>query len=437
MALEHLALLAKATRTAIGGENAAAMATAYVAEGWRADAAALDALAVVAKAPDIAAVIGVVRAVYMPWLEAGANRFQERLRIQLAEAHTYPTQDLAQLPPGTCILFADGLRLDVSKRLHAALEASGLLVEDSWRWAPLPPVTPTAKPVASPVAHLVSGDGAGGEQFRPFVRETGQPLTIDRFRKLLTERGFQDLRGDDSGDPTGRGWTEHGQIDPRGHAEGWKLAKRIAEEVHSLVDRIRGLVDAGWREVRVVTDHGWLLMPGGLPKVDMPQYLVESRWTRCATLKPGANVDHATVPWYWNADVQVVMAPGIGSFRAGVDYSHGSLSLQECVVPSLTVRPARPSGPAASLTAVRWTGLRCRVQAAGAGPGWQVDLRTKAGDAASSLAPGGQPRPLGAGGEAAILVDNPDHEGVAAVVVLLDAAGLVVARYNTTLGDEA
>jgi hypothetical protein len=343
---------------------------------------------------------------------------------------------MPEVAPGTCIVFADGLRLDLGKRLRKALETAGLLVEESWRWVPLPPVIPTAKPAASPVADLVTGKGADGEQFQPFVRETGLPLTIDRFRKLLTQRSFQDLRGDDTGDPRGRAWTEHGEIDQRGHDEQWKLARRVAEEVAGLMDRIRGLLDAGWREIRVVTDHGWLLVPGGLPKVEMPQYLVESRWTRCGTLKPGAKIDLPTAPWHWNPDVQIALAPGIKSFHAGIEYSHGSVSLQECVVPNLVVRAPQPRGPVAALESVRWAGLRCRVKAVGAGGGWRVDLRTKAGDLASSLAQDAQPRPIGPEGEVSLVVDNPDHEGKAATVVLLDPEGRVTAKYNTIVGGE-
>lgn len=434
-ALEHLALLARATRTKLGGENATAMAAAYAAEGWRADAAVLDALAGLSRAADIATVKAAIQAVYTPWLEAGAERFQHRVRETPAPYGAAP-RALAEVGAGTCIVFADGLRLDLGKRLRAALETAGLLVEETWRWVPLPPVTPTAKPAASPVADLVTGEGADGEQFQPSVAATGQPLTIERFRKLLAERGFQDLRGDDTGDPAGRAWTEHGEIDQRGHEEGWKLARRIAEEIAGLVDRIQGLLDAGWREIRVVTDHGWLLVPGGLPKVDMPQYLVESRWTRCGTLKPGTKIDFPTAPWHWNPDVLIALAPGISSFRASTEYSHGSLSLQECVVPSLVVRAAEPRGPAATVVSVRWTGLRCRVQVVGARAGWQVDLRTKAGDPATSLAKGAQSKPVGPEGDASFVVDNPDHEGMAATVVLLDPEARVAARHNTTVGGE-
>jgi hypothetical protein len=435
-ALEHLALLARATRTKLGGEDAPAMAKAYVAEGWRADAAVLDALAVFANASAVAAVKVAIQAVYTPWLEAGAERFQDLVREKPGDIQSPPPRELAAIEPGTCIVFADGLRLDLGKRLRADLESAGFLVEESWRWVPLPPVTPTAKPAASPVADLVAGEGSDGEAFRPWVRATGLPLTIERFRKLLAERGFQDLHGDDTGDPAGRAWTERGEIDRRGHDEGSKLAGRIAEEIAGLVDRIRCLLEAGWREIRVVTDHGWLLVPGGLPKEEIPNYLVETRWTRCGTLKPGSRVDFPTAPWHWNPDVRIVLAPGIGSFRANTEYSHGSLSVQECVVPGFVVRAAQAAGPPPAVVSVRWTGLRCRIQVVSAGAGWQVDLRTKAADPASSLANDAQPRPVSAEGESSLVVADPDREGTAATVVLLNSEGRVVARQNTVVGGE-
>lgn len=434
-ALDHLAHLARATRRKLGGEDAEAMATTYVSEGWQADAAALDALASVTKGADVEAVKTAIRAVYKPWLEAGAERFQDLVRARPVEGYEVLPKELAAVGPGTCILFADGLRLDLGKRLRAVLEDAGLLVKEGWRWVPLPSVTPTAKPAASPVADLIEGTG-NGEQFQPAVRSTGKLLTVERFRDLLAERGFQYLRADETGDPAGRAWTESGEIDQRGHKEEWKLARRIAEEIHGLMDRIQTLFDAGWREVRVVTDHGWLLLPGGLPKVEMPHYLVESSWTRCGTLKPGSKVDLPTAPWYWNPEVRVVLAPGIGSFRASTEYSHGGLSLQECVVPNLVVRPAQPSGPAAALEDVRWTGMRCRIRVTGAGAGWQLDLRTKAADPASSLVQHGQPKPVGPDGTVSLVVADPDQEGTAAAAVLLDSEGRVIAKRNTTVGGE-
>ena len=441
-ALEPLALLAQTVRQPLSvvGETAEAMAKAYIAEGWRADAAALEALARVRKPQDVKAVKAALRAVYRPWLEEAAERFQERVQ-ELPSRRPREGASVGDVEPGTCIVFADGLRVDLGKRLRQQLEAEGFPVEEDWRWVPLPPVTPTAKPAASPVADLLTGEGSEGEEFRPRIRETGKPLTSEKFRKLLTERGFQVLGPEETGDPEVRAWTEYGSIDRRGHDEGWKLARRIDEELNGLAERIRALLEAGWREVRVLTDHGWLLLPGGLPKAEMPRYLVETRWTRCAALKPGVQAELLTVPWHWDPGVTVAVAPGIGSFRANAEYSHGGLSLQECVVLDLVVRPAPPTGGAASgaIMGVRWLGLRCRVRVTGAGigPDWKLDLRTRAADPQSSLVKDKKPKPVNPQGETSLVVEDPDWEGTAAILVLLAPDGRVAAKQNTTVGGEA
>jgi hypothetical protein len=51
------------------------------------------------------------------------------------------------------------------------------------------------------------------------------------------------------------------------------------------MERVEELIQAGWRRFRIVTDHGWLLLPGGLPKTELPMHQVETRWGRSAILK--------------------------------------------------------------------------------------------------------------------------------------------------------
>jgi len=82
-------------------------------------------------------------------------------------------------------------------------------------------------------------------------------------------------------------------------------------------DRVAGLLSSGWQTVRIVTDHGWLLLPAGLPKMDLPAPLVENKWGRCASLKPGATADVRVFPWYWNPHQYVALADGIRCFRKG------------------------------------------------------------------------------------------------------------------------
>jgi len=434
VALEHLAVMAEVCKNALGGATLEAMAEAYVSGAWKADAAMIDALASVRAAEDVKAVQAAIAAVYQPWLEAGAERFQELAKDvpRLCEDVEQHAKALSDAKTGCCILFADGLRFDVAQKLNAIMDEKGWQVDADWRWVAFPPVTPTAKPAVSPVADLL-GAASDGEDFCPVVKETGKRLTIDLFRQLLGERGFEVLAGDDTGDVTKRAWTETGSIDAYGHKQGWKLAWRIEEEVRALADRIRALLEAGWEQVRIVTDHGWLLLPGGMPKVDMPDYLAEARWGRCAVLKSKSSVKVPTMMWHWSRDVRIAIAPGISCFKAGLDYAHGSLSVQECLIPEFTVRKGKRARPEASIESIKWVGLRCRVQVEGATPGLKADIRTKPADASTSLA---QAKAVDKDGSAALLVEDREGtlQGMAAVVVLLASDGRAIARQSTMVG---
>jgi hypothetical protein len=208
---------------------------------------------------------------------------------------------------------------------------------------------------------------------------------------------------------------------------------RIKEEIRSLVERITDLIQSGWRQVKVVTDHGWLLLPGGLPKHDLPGYLTETRWGRCAMLKPEAKPSGLLLPWRWAGEVGVALAPGVTCYQAGMEYAHGGLSLQECVTPVLEITHA-PKAVAVVFTDVKWIGLRCRVTLDKGAPGLRVDLRTKAADPASSLAKGG--KEVDAEGKASLPVEDDSFVGGAAALVVIDPQGVIIIKIPTTVGGE-
>jgi hypothetical protein len=427
-ALRHLKLLADATDAPLKGATTDDIIRLYISHGWTADLAVLDALAAVATGEDRGAVAAAVGHVYTPWLRALAEQFQDRVKQKpLPGRETVRLKDVA---PGTCVFFVDGLRFDLGQRLKDSLEAKGLVVQLHHQIAALPTVTPTAKPAVSPVASGITGLTAG-EEFRPSVAQDGKELTIDRFRKLLDQAGFQVLGGAESGKADGRGWTEAGNLDQAGHNEGLNLARRIREILAGLVERVEELLGAGWQEVRIVTDHGWLLVPGGLPKADLPKYLTATRWGRCAVVKPSATVFYPSFAWFWSDDVRVACPYGIDNFIAGKEYSHGGLSLQECVVPQLVVRRGAAAGGSARIDSVRWSGLRCRIVIAGDLNGCSVDLRDKPADPASSLA---GVKPVGPDGQVALLVSDDGREGSSTTLVLIDPACIVVEKMPLVVG---
>jgi len=249
--------------------------------------------------------------------------------------------------------------------------------------------------------------------------------------------GFQWLSETETGKPfdaDARAWTEYGEFDKLGHTIQAKLASQVRDHLDLLINRIDSLLAAGWKQVRIVTDHGWLLSPCDLDSMVLPKHLTESRWARCATIKPESQVKTPTAGWYWNSSEVFAYATGARCFGNGIQYAHGGLSLQEYLLPDLTLQgDAVVSASVARIVDVQWLKMRCRITVEPFIAGMSVDIRTKASDATSSLA---APKPIDGEGKAGLLIEDDSLEGITASVVLLDASGRVVAKRPTTIGGE-
>lgn len=428
--LGPLARLARLCQSMPGAPGLNTYAEYYAAEGWRVDAAALEVMAACGSPEQHGAVLGTLRAVYLPWLESTARHLQQLVAEngRAVPKRVGPIEGV----PGRLLVFVDGLRMDVSRLLQDALSRSGIDSTQDWEWSTIPSVTATGKPAASPVAHDLQGAEAL-DQFTTRLIASGNLLTHDRFIGALRERGWQFVMPGDPGDPAGWGWTEAGRIDKRGHDEGWKLARSIDSEVHDLASRIDALLRVGWTEVIVVTDHGFLLMPGGLPKVELKSFLAEHKWGRCASMKSGAQTDVPTFHWHWNPEVAIATPPGVGCFWAPMEYSHGGISLQEMVTPVLRIKGVR-TVRSARLVEAKWTGAKCRVTVEGDLSGVRVDIRSTQGDATTSLLSDKQSRETTADGKVTLFLEEDSDIGKEATIVLIDAAGTVIDSLSTTLG---
>lgn len=429
----HLTVLAEGIAAGVLGHDWAALAQGYLERGGSIDTAARRAFDAVRDPGDLDAVTAAVRAVYLPWLRGLAEQVQ-------GWVGSYPAAGPASAPlyepaAGTCLVFVDGLRCDLGLELQRLLTAQGVDVRLETRWSALPTVTATAKPAWRPVA-----DGLVGQTlpdgFEPQVAETGKPLTAHAFRKLLTASGWSWLESGETGDPQGTAWTEIGTFDHDGHSQGARLAWLLDDALNAVAARVRGLLQAGWRRVPLVTDHGWLWVPGGLPKLDLPGHLTASRWPRCAVAEPGAQHGFPEVHWFWGGGHAVVLAPGIGSFKAGVEYSHGGLSVQEALIPVLTVTAPQGAGEPVAIQSAQWKGMRLRVALQGAHAGTLLDIRTKAADADSSVLGTGQRlKAPDAEGQASLVVADDTLEGASAVLVVV-RDGQVVAKRSVTIGGD-
>jgi hypothetical protein len=432
--LEPLGRLAKAAKTTLGGPSAEAMAADYAAQGWRCDRAAMEALSRLRQGAENALVTKVVRVLYEPWLDRSARRFQELMSAPGLDPKKLTSPVVAERD--TCVLFADGLRFDVGAVLQERLEAQGFRVRMSHRIAPIPTVTATAKPVASP-AHSACAGKPDAEDFAPVIASSNQLATASRLRDAMARVGVEILDQDQAKMSVAGecgGWTETGKLDALGHSLDALLVRQIDPEIDALLDRVSALLSAGWNRVHVVTDHGWLLLPGGLPKVELSPHLVATKWSRCAAVKGGSTPSIATYPWYWNPVLRIASPPGVGAFVANAEYAHGGISLQECVIPDLFVERGEEVATA-TITEISWRGMRCRVAVKTNTTGLKVDLRLNWKQAASSIVAAA--KELGTNGEASLAVSDDKHEGAAASVIVFDASGRVLDYKPTTVGEDA
>jgi hypothetical protein len=432
--LEYLSQIAERTQQVFSGIDAEEMADLYRRKYWQVDDLALKALAFSLPNSQQALVQQLLALIYTPWLDEVTRNFQS-----LVKAKGYPgigqvnEATAAYAPGGEVVFFVDGLRYDIAQRLVQML-VSKADIKLSSNWAALPSVTATAKAAVTPVHDRLTGR-VTDRDFEPSLLEDDKDFSAYYLKKYLKEKGWVYLEEGESGDPSTNAWVQSGDIDKEGHVKGLKLAARIDTLLEEIVERVDELLAAGWRKIRIVTDHGWVLTPATMYKVDLTKHLTDTRWGRCAVIKDTVDTGYLQLGWYWNGNVSIAMAPGISSFKAGQHYDHGGLSLQECLTPVIELSSNQQVQPAPSVSAtlsdLRWLGLTCKVQAETDAEGVVAVLRTHAADADSEIC---KRKPL-KGGKCSLMVDD-DFEGMTAVLVLLDDGGNVLAKKPTLVGDE-
>jgi len=153
-----------------------------------------------------------------------------------------------------------------------------------------------------------------------------------------------------------------------------------------------------------------------------------------AVIKPGAVTDERLCPWYWNENQSIALASGISCYKAGAEYAHGGLSLQECFTLELkiSVGASIPQTPLVEITDVLWKGLRCKIALDGEFSDLFFDIRIKAGSPEHSVVM--NVKPINESGVGSVVVENEELEGTEVSIVLLDKAGAIIAQEKTLIG---
>jgi hypothetical protein len=434
VSLEYLAILARLTQQGLNGGTLEDIVKGYEAYGYKADEAVLKSLENLEGHQAYQAVAAAINAIYKPWLEDNALYFQSLVQKENSVRAALKNNRSFDYVDGDCILFVDGLRYDVARRLLGMLESSGCTHTTDPVWAALPTITATGKPAVFPCAGKISGTNINSE-FVPYFKETDTKADSVHLRKSLAAAGWIFLEKTDSGKGSGLAWCEEGNIDHEGHNQGGKFVKSIANILLEIKERIASLFAAGWKRVFIVSDHGWLFLPGGLPlDAKLPVDLTEAKWGRCALAKEGAIVDQKQYPWFWNPNRFFIAANGINVFYNGYEYAHGGISIQECLLLRICVTPQAAASGKITIKNARWQGLGCQIALGFGGEGLQADIRTQPENPTSSIAWKQKPKMFKPDGTVKINVPDEDMEGKEAYIVIFDEAGTIFTQKRTVIG---
>ena len=425
-ALQYLLRMAEKAIETFPSTSIEELKNYYTTNGFQVDQAMRKSLAAVKSEKDKALIKSLIQCIYKPWLESITNKFQK-----LIEKDATPfTGQVTNTETEEFVLFVDALRFELAEEFCNRMLNKKYKVSLNTNWSAIPSLTPTAKPNASPIADLVSTT-SDIKEFRPQL-QTGKDLQTEAFRDALAESGFKFISSSSVISPANKSWHEIGEIDTKGHEEQSGLVKRVEELFEQVQEVLDVAFEKGIKRIKIVTDHGWLLLPGGLPKTQLNEGLTETRWGRCALIKEGAKIDLLHLPWRWNPSIFIAYAPGISFFKANQEYAHGGISIHECLVPIIIIENSNVPTSAAKITEIKWVNLKCAINTEGANDGFTIDIRTKYNDSASTIV---ESKNKSLKDNKGYLMVSDDAESQAATIVLLDETGRIIDKKSTTVGE--
>ena len=340
----------------------------YIDRGWRMEQAGEEINRTLARTtPDLLELIRILREAYRARRETYAINWSNLWKAagypdcELPTAGEWLSEVLREMRP-TAIVYVDALRYD----LGVALADSINQVEGSERaqvspaCSPLPTTTAIGMAAALPVKrNELMGEVVDGK-WRISQRETNADLSTASARRawLQSKLGIDEscfykvsevLAGNVQA-PTrerSRVVVSDDALDKLGHDDQLDEHNRVSLDRY--VSVARRLMDAGYRRVLFVTDHGYLQWHNGgeretpLPAPD-PVYLC--RRAAAYPLNAELEAPHIFAP----GEKYIITVPGgVASYKAygTLGYFHGGGSLQEMIIPCLKVEhptEAKPVG---------------------------------------------------------------------------------------------
>jgi hypothetical protein len=397
----------------------------YIKEGYIVDQSMRQSFAAVKTEKEKLVIKSLITEIYKHWLEAITQKFQTLVE---KDASIFTGQK-AIVESESYVLFVDAFRYELAEEFTKRLKCSGFNAELTTSWSAIPSVTPTAKPNVSPIAPVVSTSSIINE-FRPQL-QSGKDLQTQAFRDSLTANNYNFIAKSSDIIPGKSSWQEIGDIDTKGHQEQSAMVKRVEELFEKVLEVIEVAFQRGVKRIKIVTDHGWLLLPGGLPKTQLNAGLTETRWGRCALIKEGASTGLLHLPWRWNPAIFIAYAPGISFFKVNEEYAHGGISIHECLVPVLLIENKNAGVIAGEIKSVKWVNLKCTIITNELPDGCSIDIRTKYNDPNTSIVLS-KNKTLKDNTVFLMVEDSAEYQS--ATIVLSDEKERIIDKKPTTVG---
>lgn len=424
LALKYLSAICRLLEKTYDRKSLKGIESYYLEHGYKIDYSAIQALACTKSEKEKTALKKALQSLYKPWVEKLTNDFQTIIK---SDPSIFLDKQVIN-QEGEFILFVDALRFDLAKVLAEKLQRKKYKVDIQTDWTPLPSLTPTSKPYFSPIATCMSLQSNSNE-FRPQTSEN-KDLSPHQFKVEMDSLGYETLSNTDEIAEGRKYWMEIGKIDKVGHQEQADLVRRIDELFELIEERLESIFEHKIKKVKIVTDHGWLLVPGGMPKENLPKDHIETRWGRCAILKEGIQSDLLHLPWQWNKNILIAYARGISFFKVNREYAHGGISVQECLVPIMTVETTKKAFEKITIEH-KWIGLKCSIEVKG-GAGCYAEIRTKYSDEKSAIS---KLKEITEEEKVSIFIEDSDFENQAAFIVITDKDGIILERQQTIVGE--
>jgi hypothetical protein len=312
----------------------------------------------------------VVRQKNEEWLQQSAEKFTalfEKANFDiegvLHQTDIYPTV-VAPKKGRTAYLLVDALRYEMGVELQERLrqDARDMVLKPAI--AAIPTITPVCMSALLPEAHA-SFQVIPGKKGELGVRIDGTDIHVLKDRQKFFEARRPELKDvtlDKVLNETRKNLEKNfgtapflvvrsTEIDSTGEKDGGSFARQVMETVIGNLDlAIRKLAAVGFEHFVIVADHGHQFTrekdesqrtpsPGG-NEIDLHRRC----WAGHGGQTPPGCLRVTAGQLGYDGDMEFVFPRGIGVFKAGggLDFHHGALSLQELVIPVLTLRMEAP-----------------------------------------------------------------------------------------------